>query len=75
MSKHDADEIGRVLGAEFFHNAGAVHLDRARADAQLPSGFLVGGSGGNPPQDLALAPGQQLSSGEAAGLGIGSPFQ
>ena len=45
---HDPHQIGGVLGAELLHDAGAVHLDGARADAELPAGLLVGVSASRP---------------------------
>jgi hypothetical protein len=30
LAQHDAHQIGGVLGAELFHDAGAMHLDGAR---------------------------------------------
>src|SRR4051812_1185211 len=35
LTQHDAHQIGGILGAELLHDARAVHLDGARADAEL----------------------------------------
>jgi len=39
-AQHDPHEVGRIFGAELFHDSRAVHLDRARADGKLPAGLL-----------------------------------
>src|ERR1700730_2172066 len=62
--EHDAHEVGRVLGGELLHDARAVHLDGARADAEVRARLLVGGAGRDFAQHLALARGQTLAAGK-----------
>ena len=62
----DADEVGRVACAELLHDAGAVDLDRARADAKLASGFLVGGAERDALQNLAFTRRELLLAEKAA---------
>src|SRR5689334_24223550 len=50
----DAHQVGRILGAELLHDAGAVYLDGARADPEVAAGLLVGCAAGNLRQHLAL---------------------
>jgi hypothetical protein len=38
---HDPDQIGGVSRAELLHDVGAVILDRARTDSEMPPRFLV----------------------------------
>ena len=59
LPQHDPHQVGGILGAELVHDAGAMHLDGARADAERAAGLLVGGPGDDPGQHLALARGQQ----------------
>src|ERR1700675_207177 len=61
---HDPDEIGGIPRPQLFHDVGAVILDRARADPELASRFLVGSAGGELLQHLTLAPRQRLTSGK-----------
>ena len=60
IAQHDAHEIGGIFGAEFSHDARAMHLDRARTDTELPPGLLIGGSLRDPPEDFALTRGEPL---------------
>jgi len=41
--KHDAHQIGGIARADLFHDAGAMHLDGARTDAEAAARLLVGG--------------------------------
>src|SRR6185369_6872128 len=59
LAQHDPGEIAGVLGAELFHDTGAVHLDRARADAERAPGLLVGRAGHDLRKHLAFAWGQR----------------
>ena len=65
LGQHDAHEVGGVLGAELFHDAGAMHLDGAGRDAELAAGLLVGLAVGDELQHFALA---RRELGEAAHL-------
>ena len=60
LAQHDPHQIGGVLGAELVHDAGAVHLDGARADAERAAGLLVGSAGDDAGQHLALARREQF---------------
>src|ERR1700761_1931703 len=42
LDQHDSHQIGGIFGTELFHDASAVHFDRARADAESAAGFLIG---------------------------------
>src|SRR4051794_35543457 len=66
FAQHDTHQVGRVLGAEFFHDACTMHLDGARADAKLASRLLVGETGGDLPKHIALARGELVVAGELA---------
>ena len=74
---HDPDQIGGVPRAELLHDVGAVILDRARADPEMPSRFLVGSAGGELLEHLAFAPRQRFASGKMQrrdpGCGILAP--
>ena len=61
---HNPDQIGRIPGAQLFHDVGAMIFDRTRADPKVTAGFLVGGAGGELLQNLAFAPRQRLAPGE-----------
>ena len=67
LGHHDAHEVGGVLGAEFFHDARAMHLDGARRDAEFAPGLLVRRAGG----DLARA---RRARARSAGRGRGTPW-
>jgi len=60
MTEHDPDQIGRIPGTKFFHDAGSVDLHRARADSECSSGFLVGSTIRDFLQDFQLPAGEQL---------------
>jgi hypothetical protein len=59
LPQHDPDEVAGVLGPELFHDAGAMHFDRARADPELAAGFLVGRARRDLREHLAFARGQR----------------
>ena len=61
---HDPDQIGGVPRAEFLHDVGAVILDRARTDPEMPSRFLVGSARGELLEHLAFAPRERFASGK-----------
>src|SRR5947199_10264133 len=42
LDQHAAKQLGRVARADLAHDAGAITLDGARAQAQLARRFLVG---------------------------------
>ena len=42
--QNDPDKIGRIFGVELCHDARAMRLDGSLADAEMTSGFLIGGS-------------------------------
>ena len=62
FAEHDAHQIGGVLGAELFHDPGAVNFDGAIADAELLSGFLVGGALDDLAEHVLLARRQRLAA-------------
>src|SRR5262249_10939658 len=62
---------GGVLRAELLHDAGAVHLDRAWADAEVASGLLARGAGNDARQHVLLAPRQGLMAGKVKRGGRG----
>src|SRR5215212_10116994 len=59
LPQHDPDEVGGVLGAELFHDAGAMHFDRTRADPERTAGHLVGRASHDLREHLAFAWGQR----------------
>src|SRR5436190_2209351 len=59
LPQHDPGEVAGVLGAELFHDAGAMHLDRARADPERAAGDLVGRASHDLREHLAFARGQR----------------
>ena len=69
FGQHDAHQIGGVLGAELVHDAGAMHLDGARADPELAAGLLVGSAGGDPPAPRARAASAHRCREPAADIG------
>src|SRR5947209_4790130 len=71
FAQHDTHEVGGVLGAQLLHDARAVHLDGARADAEDAARFLVGGAGRDLRQDLAFARGEELAPGKLHGEDVG----
>src|SRR5512136_2144441 len=68
FAHHDADEVGGVAGADLLHQVGAVHLDGARADAELAARLLVGGAGDDLSEHVLLAPAERLAAGEIEAL-------
>ena len=57
IGEDDAHQIGGVAGAKLLHDAGAMHLDGARADTERAPGFLVGSPMGDLGQHVLLARG------------------
>ena len=53
-TKHNAHEIGGIAGADFLHDAGTMHLDGARADAEPAAGLFVRGTGCDLSQHFAF---------------------
>src|SRR5206468_12447829 len=72
LAQRDPDQIGGVLGAELLHDARAVHLDGARADAEVPAGPLVGGAGHDLRQHILLARGERLAARKMKDLAVGA---
>src|SRR5579859_3184863 len=62
IGEDDVDEIDGVTGTELVHDAGAMHLDGPRADAELAPRLLVGQSPGNQLKHLMFARRQQFAS-------------
>src|SRR3954454_23588105 len=62
LAQHDAHQIGGILRAEFLHDARAMHLNGARADAEFTARLLVGRAGGDLAEYIALARGEQIVS-------------
>src|SRR5262249_40368353 len=69
---HDPDEVGGIFRAELLHDVGAMVFDSARADTQMPPGFLVGSAGCELLQHLALPAGQWLAAGEMQRTDVGA---
>ena len=74
FAHHDADEVGGVARADLLHQVGAMHLDGARADAELAAGLLVGGAVDDLAEDVLLAPAQRLAPGKIEPLGLARVF-
>src|SRR3954470_15815740 len=55
LPQHDPNQVGGVLGAELFHDAGAMHFDGARADSERAARLLVGSAGHDLREHLAFA--------------------
>src|SRR5215212_6101882 len=60
LAQHNAHQIGGILRAELLHDARAMHLDGARADAELTARLFVGRAGGDLTKHIALARGEQI---------------
>src|SRR4051794_34604078 len=58
MAQYTAQQFGGIARADLAHDAGAIALDGARAQAKPARGLLVGFADGDPRQHLALAPGE-----------------
>src|SRR5581483_9283907 len=73
-AEHDADEIGGVFSADLFHDAGAMHFDGTRANAELAPGLFVRSASRDLTQDLALARSKALVAGKLARQNIAESF-
>ena len=55
-----ANQVRQAARLQLLHHPRAVHLDRARADAELAGDGLVGRAAGEPFEDIPLARGQPV---------------
>ena len=63
-AQHNAHEIGGIAGADFLHDARAMHLDGARADAEPAAGLFVRGTSRDLSQHFAFPRRQQCLAGK-----------
>src|SRR5436190_4330829 len=70
--QYDPDEIGRVSRAELLHDVRAMIFNRARADAKMTPGLLVGRAGRELLQHFSLPAGQGFASGKMQRCVFGS---
>src|ERR1700692_3132940 len=63
-AQHNANEIGRILRSELFHDACAMDLDGARTDAEQTASLLIRRTGGNLLKHLAFARREQVAAGK-----------
>src|ERR1017187_5110715 len=79
--EHAANQFGRVLHTDLFHDLGAMVFDRSRTQPKLAPGFLVGRSGGDLRQHVLLATGQGFAPWKAertypsTGVTVGCPWK
>ena len=66
LPQRDLEQVGHGVGAELFHDVGAVRLDRLDADAQVVGDLLVQAAGDDALQHLGFAGGQARQQGLAA---------
>src|ERR1700730_2079794 len=67
VTKHHANKVDCVLGAQLFHDMQAMDLDGSSTDAKISCGFLAGSGGYDLVQYIAFA----LRGATAGGEGLG----